>query len=231
MFRHIPTFGEAQYNTLVTGPAKDRPIQLTQADLAHIGALVARAQKGDREAFDSLVELYAPQVYNLALRVTGSREEAEDCVQDAFLRAFCALRSFRGEAAFSTWLYRVALNVATDAARKRARNPISASELASDDADEPPPDLERVADKAPTGDHGPEVVFLAKQRRLTVLKAIRQLPEHQRAVVILYDLQGLSYEEIAQILRTRVGTVKSRLNRARLALRDLLAADLELLHG
>jgi len=192
---------------------------------------VTRAQKGDREAFDALVELYTPQVYNLALRVTGSREEAEDCVQDAFVRAFCALRSFRGEAAFSTWLYRVALNVASDAARKRSRNPVTATDLARDDSDESPPDLDRLAASAPADPHGPDAAFLVKQRRHTVLKAIGRLPEHQRAVVILYDLQGLSYEEIARILKTRVGTVKSRLSRARLALRDLLAADLELLRG
>ena len=215
----------------MTGPVKDRPLQLTQAELAHIGALVARAQRGDREAFDGLVELYSPQVYNLALRVTGSREEAEDCVQDAFLRAFCALRTFRGEAAFSTWLYRVALNVATDAARKRARSPLPATELAREDSDEPPPDLDRIAGGAVPEAHGPDSMFVTKQRRLIVLKAIARLPEHQRAVVILYDLQGIPYEEIARILKTRVGTVKSRLNRARLALRDLLAADLELLRG
>jgi len=215
----------------VTGPAKDRPLQLSQADLAHIGALVARAQKGDRESFDALVDLYTPQVYNLALRVTGSREEAEDCVQDAFLRAFCALRSFRGEAAFSTWLYRVALNVATDAARKRARNPVTTTELAREGSDEPPPELERVAEGAVSDAHGPAAAFAAKQRRNIVLKAVNKLPEHQRQVVILYDLQGMSYEEIALILKTRVGTVKSRLNRARLALKELLSADLELLRG
>lgn len=192
---------------------------------------MTRAQRGDREAFDALVELYTPQVYNLALRVTGSREEAEDCVQDAFVRAFCALRSFRGEAAFSTWLYRVALNAATDAARKRSRNPVTATDLARDDSDESPPDLDRLAGSAPADPHGPDAALVVKQRRHIVLKAIGRLPEHQRAVVILYDLQGLSYEEIARILKTRVGTVKSRLNRARLALRDLLAADLELLRG
>jgi len=192
---------------------------------------VTRAQRGDREAFDALVELYTPQVYNLALRVTGSREEAEDCVQDAFVRAFCALRSFRGEAAFSTWLYRVALNAATDAARKRSRNPVTATDLARDDSDESPPDLDRLAGSASADPHGPDAALVVKQRRHIVLKAIGRLPEHQRAVVILYDLQGLSYEEIARILKTRVGTVKSRLNRARLALRDLLAADLELLRG
>lgn len=213
----------------MSGPVKDRPIQLKEADLEHIGALVARAQKGDREAFDSLVDLYTPQVYNLALRITGSREEAEDCVQDAFVRAFCALRSFRGEAAFSTWLYRVAMNVATDAARKRARSPRPVSEVAGGHSDEPPPDLEHIAGRTHTGVHTPDAALFAKQRRQLVLKAIHHLPPHQRAVVILYDLQGLSYEEIAGIMKTRVGTVKSRLNRARLALRDLLSADLELL--
>jgi len=206
-------------------------MHLPQVDGARIDALVARAKQGDRGSFDSLVEYYAPQLYNLALRVTGSRDEAEDCVQEAFVRAYCALRSFRGEAAFSTWLYRVALNVATDAARRRSRSPVPVSALAPEDPEEPPLELDRVASHERAQVPGPEAIVFAQQRRRIILHAIRRLPEHHRTVVVLYDLQGLSYEEIAQITRTRVGTVKSRLNRARLALKDLLAADSELLHG
>jgi RNA polymerase sigma-70 factor (ECF subfamily) len=200
-----------------------------EASSSEIRELVARAKQGDREAFDVLVERYTPQVYSLALRITGSPEEAEDCVQEAFLRAFSALGKFRGEAAFFTWLYRVAVNVANDAARHLAGRALRASELADPDSDEDTPDLERVGRPAEGGTEGPDEALLAEQRRQVILQAIRALPEHHRTVIVLYDLQGFSYEEIARIIRTRVGTVKSRLNRARLALKELLAPHLELL--
>jgi RNA polymerase sigma-70 factor (ECF subfamily) len=204
-------------------------MQANQAEPAHIALLVARAKQGDREAFDDLVELYTPQVYSVALRITGSREEAEDCVQEAFLRAFSALRGFRGEAAFSTWLYRVAVNAANDAARRRSRQPLSASDLSDSGSDDAPPDLDRVGRHHAPPANQPEEAVLQQQRRRIVLRAIRSLPEKHRSVILLYDLQGLSYEQIARITKTRVGTVKSRLSRARLALKDLLAPHMELL--
>jgi RNA polymerase sigma-70 factor (ECF subfamily) len=215
----------------VTGPVKDPSLTAARADAARVSTLVARAREGDRAAFDRLVELYAPRVYNLALRITGSREEAEDCVQDSFVRAFCAIRKFRGEAAFSTWLYRVALNVSADAAKKRARRALPASELAANDPDDPAPDLDRLSTPEGDREHSPDDSLLADQRRQIILRALRRLPAHHRTVVALCDLQGLSYEESARIMGTRVGTVKSRLSRARLALKDLLAGDLELLRG
>jgi len=197
--------------------------------------LVARAKQGDREAFDVLVERYTPQVYNLSLRITGSREEAEDCVQEAFLRAFGALRRFRGEAAFSTWLYRVAVNVANDATRRLRGQPLRASELAGGDPDAPTPELERVLEGVGESSGGkgggPEESLVEAERREVVIEAIRSLPEHHRAVIVLYDLQGLSYEEIGRVVGARVGTVKSRLNRARLALKERLEPHLELLRG
>ena len=199
-----------------------------EAGSTDIGELVARAKQGDREAFDTIIERYTPRIYNLSLRITGSREEAEDCVQDSFLRAFKALGRFRGEAAFSTWLYRVAVNVANDASRRLSSKPISASELADPDSDSPPPELERLSESAQDTDT-PEASLLKAQRRQVVVEAIRSLPENHRAVIVLYDLQGLSYEEIAGVLGTRVGTVKSRLNRARLALKERLTPHLELL--
>jgi len=204
-------------------------MQANQADTAHVTALVARARQGDREAFDGLVELYTPMIYSLALRVTGSREEAEDCVQDTFLRAFAALGGFRGEAAFSTWLYRVAVNAANDAARQRSRQPLSASDLADAADDDAPPELDRVGRRDGPSTNPPEESVLQEQRRRVILRAIRSLPEKHRTVIVLYDLQDLSYEQIARITNTRVGTVKSRLNRARLALKDLLAPHMELL--
>ncbi len=204
-------------------------MQADQTEAGHSAALVARARQGDREAFDGLVELYTPQIYNLALRITGSREEAEDCAQEAFLRAFSALRGFRGEAAFSTWLYRVAVNVSNDAAKRRARQPLSASELAGSDSEDDPPELGDLARPDTPPANAPEQAVLQQQRRRVVLQAIRALPEKHRTVIILHDIQDLSYDQIALVTKTRVGTVKSRLNRARLALKDLLSPQMELL--
>jgi RNA polymerase sigma-70 factor (ECF subfamily) len=193
-----------------------------------LSELVARAKQGDRGAFDVLVERYTPFVFNLALRITGSREEAEDCVQEAFLRAFSSLRKFREEAAFSTWLYRVAVNVANDASRRLKRLPLRESELARTD-DDASPELDRLGAQAERTTESPEASAVEVQRREVVVAAVRALPEHHRAVVVLYDFQGLSYEEIGRVLGVQVGTVKSRLNRARLALKELLAPHLELL--
>lgn len=204
------------------------PMHAEEAKAGQVAQLVRRARAGDHAAFDALVEEYSSQVYNLALRITGSREEAEDCVQEAFLRAYAALPRFRGRAAFSTWLYRVALNVACDAARRRRRAPLAVSELAT--GEDPAPDLDRpLGEGLPPRRESPEEGAILHQRRRVILEAIQRLPEHQRAVLVLYDLQGFSYEEIARITGARVGTVKSRLSRARLALRDLLTPHLELL--
>lgn len=201
---------------------------LGRSDRAAEARLVARARAGDRSAFDDLVERYAPQIYNLSLRITGSPEEAEDCVQETFLRAYSAMHTFRGQAAFFTWLYQVALNVARDSARRRRHQAVSLSELVPQDDQDGPSDpaLGLAADDPSLQ---PEEALVAQRRRQLVLSALAALPEHHREVIVLYDLQGLSYEDIARVLNTRVGTVKSRLNRARLALRDLLAPHLELL--
>jgi len=208
-------------------------VQANQLEAAQASQLVARAKEGDREAFDGLVELYAARMYNLALRITGSIEDAEDCVQEAFVKAFSGIRAFRGEAAFSTWLYRVAINVSVECARKRARRPAAASELIPDSGGEGlAADLEQVARGGPeVSSSTPEEALIARQRREVVLKAIDGLPQHQRVVLVLCDFQGLSYDEIARVTKTRVGTVKSRLNRARLMLRERLAEHMELLKG
>ncbi len=204
-------------------------MHVREAGSSDIRQLVARAKQGDREAFDVLVERYTPRVYNLALRITGSREEAEDCVQEAFLRAFTALRGFRGEAAFSTWLYRVAVNAANDACRRLRGQPMRASELADPGSEEAAPEVDALGGSSGSGTNSPEESLLQAQRREVVIEAIRSLPEHHRTVIVLYDLQGLSYEEIGRVLGARVGTVKSRLNRARLALKERLEPHLELL--
>ncbi len=204
-------------------------MDVREAGSTDIAAVVARAREGDRTAFDMLVERYSTSVYNIALRITGSREEAQDCAQEAFVRAFSALKRFRGEAVFSTWLYRVVVNVAYDATRRLKSQPLLASEMAGSDPDDPLPDIEAMVTGVPALQ--PDEQLVQAQRREVILDAIRSLPEHQRTVVVLYDLQGLSYEEVAEVTGTRVGTVKSRLSRARLALKERLEPHLELLRS
>ncbi|MBI2874771.1 MAG: RNA polymerase sigma factor [Firmicutes bacterium] len=168
--------------------------------------LVAAAQQGDLEAFGVLVKRHEKWVYNLAYRMLGHREDASDLAQEAFLKAYRALSRFRGASSFKTWLYRITSNLCLDALRRRTPQR-QAGELKP-----------TVADPSP----GPHERAEERERLAKVHAAIVSLPDHQRLCLILRDLQGLSYEEIASAAAVNVGTVKSRLNRARLALRDLL---------
>jgi RNA polymerase sigma-70 factor (ECF subfamily) len=202
-------------------------LSINGAGSTEVAQLVARAREGDRTAFDGLVERYSGRIYNIALRITGSREEAEDCAQEAFVRAFASLPRFRGEAAFSTWLYRIAINAANDAARRASSRPLLSSETGGGNPGSGQDSLEETV--SPDSAGSPEQELVKSQRREIILQAIRSLTEGHRTVIVLYDLQGLSYDEIARIVGVRVGTVKSRLNRARLALRALLEPYMELL--
>ena len=172
---------------------------------------IAGSQQGDLDSFNRLVELYQSQIYNLTYRVTGNHEDAGDAAQDAFVRAFQALSRFRQEAAFSTWLYRIATNAALDLVRRRPAVP----------------PVELPADHPAPNDPEAEVHRREVSRR--VHAAVGQLPVEYRAVVVLRDLQGLAYDEIAKTLDIPVGTVRSRLSRGRDALKalltDLVAAE------
>ncbi len=168
--------------------------------------LIARSVAGDLDAYDQLVGVYEDRVYQVAFRVTGNREDAWDAAQEAFLNAFRSLPRFRGASAFSTWLHRIAVNAALDLVRRRPPQPhLPLESVAVSGGDEPD-------DAATRSD---------VQRRIT--RAIASLPAEQRVVVVLRDLQGLSYEEIAAALRIPAGTVRSRLSRGREALRKHLA--------
>jgi RNA polymerase sigma-70 factor (ECF subfamily) len=163
--------------------------------------LVRRCVEGDRSAFAVLVERHERRVYNLALRMTGREEDARDAAQDAFLTALRKLSSFRGEAAFTTWLHRVTVNACYDLLRKRRRGPLL--DRIPDHEPEPPP--------AP--DHADATDF-----SIDVQRALLEVPEDFRVVMILHDVQDLPYEEVARIVAVPVGTVKSRLHRGRVAL-------------
>lgn len=206
---------------------RDAPRRLEGASLSGMdqdddAVLIARSKQGDRGAFDQLVTRYSAQIYNFAYRMTNNREDAEDIYQDAFLHAFRGIGNFRSDSAFSTWLYRIVRNVYLDEMKRRRARPYASLEesIETDDGT-----ITRdVQDDGPT----PEDIVQTNERRRAVHRAIAQLPETQREIIILYEMNQLSYEEIAETLEINVGTVKSRLNRARRSLRDRLLADKEL---
>lgn len=186
--------------------------------------LIQAAQEGKREAFDVLVEVHYRGVYNTAYRMLGASSAASDATQAVFVRVWEALSSFRGDATFRTWLYRITMNVCLDEIRRRKKEPLSLTE--DDDEGEP-------AGERDMPDHSDEPARTTEQRELQrlVQDAIVRLPEDFRTVIVLYDLRGLSYQEISETLEIPLGTVKSRLNRARQALREEIAPFAELFDG
>lgn len=166
-------------------------------------ACVARAQQGDRAAFTTLVRRYQNPVYRFIVRMVGSHDEALELAQDTFVRAWQALAGWQPEAEFRTWLFRIASNAATDALRRR--KVVRFAPLAEDF-------------DAPHGDPSPEEKLHAKQQVEAVDAALRRLAPDQREIVVLREIEGMSYEEISATLGVSAGTVKSRLARARQAL-------------
>jgi RNA polymerase sigma-70 factor (ECF subfamily) len=184
--------------------------------------LAARAAAGDEPAFEALVERYQARVYRLACRLTGSESEAPDVLQDTFLKVHRGLAGFRGESRFSTWLLRIAANHAKNRIKYLARR-------ASDGAglDGAPESAMADLGKAPLHGHvrGPDDVLEAAERGSALERAITALDEDQRLVVILRDVEELSYEEICEVTGLPEGTVKSRLHRARLLLKQWLGPE------
>ncbi|MBQ7794598.1 MAG: sigma-70 family RNA polymerase sigma factor [Clostridia bacterium] len=180
--------------------------------------LVAKIKKGDMSAFDELVAAYNRRVANIAYSLLSDREDALDAAQEVFVRVYKSVGSFRGESTVSTWIYRITKNVCTDILRKRRTSVIS---LDNDDEDEPKTEI---ADESTA----PEQVAERNARIFAVRAAIAQLDVNMRTVITLCDINGLSYEETASVLKCPIGTVKSRLYRAREALRKILSENKEL---
>ena len=185
------------------------------------GALIERCRAGDVAAFEPLVQKYRQRVWRLAFQVLRDREEAWDCAQDAFVRAFQSLGSFRGQSAFYTWLFRIAMNVATDRLRSR-----SAQARAFGTQPIPAEEWERTA---PDPAARPDQAALGAERRERINEALDTLPPNARAIIMLSDVEGLSYREIANVLNCPIGTVMSRLHNARKRLRAALGPMLLLL--
>lgn len=184
--------------------------------------LVDLARRGDMDAFEQLVARYESRVYTIAYRFTGNYADASDLAQEAFIRVYRSISSFRGESSLLTWLTRVVTNVCKDELRRRAKHKIvSIDEMAEKGQVSEPETRQKPLEEA----------VLKKEWQEEVQQILSSLTYEHRAVIIMRDIQGYSYEEIAAILECSLGTVKSRLNRARQILKNKLLARNELLIG
>ena len=179
-------------------------------------ALIAAVLSGDTEAFAPLVTEHQDRVYRLALRMLGSEADAADAAQDAFIKAFTSLDSFRGDSRFAVWLYRLTNNVCIDYLRRRKRQETISLQTQDEDGEE----LEL---SLPDERYSPEKLAERAEDVRAVREAIAALPEDCREILLMREVGGLSYEELSQALALEPGTVKSRLNRARKKLCVLLA--------
>lgn len=184
--------------------------------------LIRQCQNGDRSAFDTLVRQYEQKAFQYAVRLTRDPDEAADVVSEAFVRVYNAIGNFRSQSAFGTWLYRILTNCYLDHRKKdksRFNTSLEAAVV-----------LEGGEVERQIQDHsaGPAEEAERSAREAAVQDALGQMPEYQKAMLIMYHVENLSYEEISEALDLPLGTVKSRLNRARHALRDLLSTSVEL---
>ena len=170
--------------------------------------VIERVLAGDVNAYEELVTKYEKSVYNLALRMTDNAEDAADMAQEAFIKAYNSLSGFRGDSKFSVWLYRIVSNVCLDFLRKQSRRPAVSLSVEDDDGEEVQMDV-------PDDSMSPQQMLERQLTREAVREGLSQLPEDYRQILLLRELQGLSYDEIAQALDIGVGTVKSRIFRAR----------------
>ena len=178
--------------------------------------LVQAAAKGDVNAFEQLMRQHEGKMYAVALRMCANREDAQDCMQEAMIRAYRAIENFRFQSSFATWVYRITMNTCLDELRRRKVRQATSLDAMLD------------VGWAPAGGDSPEGQTLAGERKRELEKAIHSLPEDMRSAIVLRDIQGYAYDEIANILDVNVGTIKSRISRGREKLREILADKMEL---
>jgi RNA polymerase sigma-70 factor, ECF subfamily len=184
--------------------------------------LVLRCQENDCKAFDEIVARYKDGIYNYIWRMVWNRDDVEDLAQEVFVKAFASIKSFRRDANLRTWLYKIASNLCIDKYRRADKEKRLVAPLEWDDGDGPRP-LE-----LPDSSYDPQLLYERTELQGEVQKALAALPEKLRAVILLFDMEGMSYDEIAEVLGCPSGTVKSRLFHARTRLRDLLRPYVEL---
>jgi RNA polymerase sigma-70 factor (ECF subfamily) len=207
--RDPPTVEDLRSTTVIDDPVQRRDL-----------ILLERAREGDLGAFNDLVSLYQDQLFALVVRMVPDRDQASDAVQEAFFSAFRHLASFRG-GSVKSWLNRICVNAAMDAQRARKRRPV-----------QPYPELEDESWQPPAGaDSDPERIAVEAERSRALSGALATITDDQRAAIVLYDVEGFDYAEIAEMTGVSLGTVKSRIHRGRLALRGLLEGRMELFRG
>ncbi len=184
---------------------------------------VRRAQAGDSQAFDNLVREFQRPIFNLAFRMVNHREDAADLTQDIFVKLHRVIGQFRGESAFGTWFYTVAVNVCRSGRRRLGR--IANFESVRLDETRPDEDSERPPLEVVDPSDLPGKTLERKEAGQRVREMVAQLPEDLKAILVLRDLQGMAYEEIAEVLGCNLGTVKSRLFRARLEMKERLSRE------
>ncbi len=187
-----------------------------------VNALIAAHLAGDPDAFRQIVTRYQVRLLNFVYRMIGDRERAEDLVQEAFLRVYRHLDRFDQSRKFSTWIYTIASNLAKNELRNRSRSPLVALEpgRSAEGEDGRPVEFEDESSR-------PDDLYERRNLRLLVDQAVARLSRHHREVFVLRELEGKSYEEIAEIVHCNLGTVKSRLNRARQTFAELISPHLE----
>lgn len=180
--------------------------------------LIAQAKAGDPSAFEQLVLENQNRVYSLALRMLGDPQDAQDAAQEAFLNAWRALPTFKGESSFSTWVYRLTSNACIDHLRRqKRRRELEAVSLTGEEGERDWEPADHQAD--------PALQIERSMAREAVEEGLKSLPDHQREILVMRELSGLSYQEIGAALELDLGTVKSRIARARLALKKILTAE------
>jgi len=184
--------------------------------------LLERSKAGDVSAFEMLIEAYQKKIFNLAYRIVGNYDDAGDLAQEALIRIFRSIAGFKEQSSFSTWVYRITTNVCLDDIRKKKNKKVISldEEIHVEDGE-----MKR---QIMSDDPLPDEVAEKEEMRRLVNDAINTLPEEQRLVISLRDIQGLTYDEIADVLDCPSGTVKSRINRARQALKNVLLKKREL---
>jgi RNA polymerase sigma-70 factor, ECF subfamily len=207
--RDPPTVEDLRSTTVPDDPVQRRDL-----------ILIERARSGDLDAFNDLVTLYQDSLFALVVRMVPDRDQAADAVQEAFFSAYRNLSSFRG-GSVKSWLNRICVNAAMDAQRARKRRPA-----------QPYPELEDESWQPRAGDEvDPERIAVFAERSRALAVAMSHITDDQRTAIVLYDVEGYDYAEIAEMTGVSLGTVKSRIHRGRLALRDLLADRMELFRG
>jgi RNA polymerase sigma-70 factor (ECF subfamily) len=207
--RDPPTVEDLRSTTVTDDPVQRRDL-----------ILIERARSGDLDAFNDLVTLYQDSLFALVVRMVPDRDQAADCVQEAFFSAYRNLSSFRG-GSVKSWLNRICVNAAMDTQRARKRRPV-----------QPYPEFDDESWQPPAGEEAdPERTAVHAERSQAIAVALTRITDDQRVAIVLYDIEGYDYSEIAEMTGVSLGTVKSRIHRGRLALRDILSARMELFRG